>query len=241
MGGAVLMLCLATVVSVNSVAIKGLDTTPYPTYPTTWIPITVTTTKGPTTQPPPTTRQTTERRDTTENVTTKKTTLKTTTKNFETTESWQTTERRDTTPHYTTFIHTDPTATTKNYDTTTNRIATTERPTPEPSPHKPNPDLNCYGHFTYKEGHNIIVDGKNNRHHNPVECEISCYDVTDCRFWKFTGGNGLEKGFCELNSGEPLGHAEVIGQRDVKLIDPGYKAPYCEFPPNHHHHHNVTS
>ena len=65
--------------------------------------------------------------------------------------------------------------------------------------------------------------------------------VTDCRFWKFTGGDGLEKGFCELNSGEPLEHNQVVGQRDVKLIDDGYKAPYCEFPPNHHHHHNVTS
>ena len=99
--GAVLTLCLATVVSVNSGAINKYDTTPY--YPTT----------------------------------------------------------KNTYP--TTYIY--PT--------------TTERPTPKPSPapstHKPNPDLNCYGHFTYKEGHNIIVDGKYNRHHDPVECEISCY------------------------------------------------------------------
>jgi len=156
----------------------------------------------------------------------------------------KTTERRDTTPYY----PTDSSASTKNYDTTTKKqdptattmypstTRNTTRPTPDPSTHKPNPDLNCYGHFTYKEGHNIIVDGKYNRHHDPLECEISCYDVTDCRFWKFTGGNGLEQGFCELNSGEPLGHAEVIGQKDVKLINTGNKT-YCEFPPNHHHPH----
>ena len=97
--GALLTLCLATVVSVNSVAIEGHESTPYPTYPTT------------TKHVYPTTGQT--------------------------------------------------------YDPTDY--------TPAPSTHKPNPDLTCYGHFTYKEGHNIIVDGKYNRHHDPEECEISCY------------------------------------------------------------------
>ena len=64
--------------------------------------------------------------------------------------------------------------------------------------------------------------------------------VTDSRFWKFTN-NGIQKGFCELNSGEPLNQGEVIGQKDVKLIDPGFKEPYCEFPPNHHHPHSCRN
>ena len=114
--GALLTLCLATVVSVNSVAIKRYsdDTTPYPTYPTT---------------------------------------LKTTVK---------TTQR------------VDPSTSHIDYPTTGKTYHPTDY-TPVPSTHKPNPDLTCYGHFTYKEGHNIIVDGKYNRHHDPVECEISCY------------------------------------------------------------------
>ena len=68
----------------------------------------------------------------------------------------------------------DPTTTKHVYPTTGQTYDPTDY-TPAPSTHKPNPDLTCYGHFTYKEGHNIIVDGKYNRHHDPVECEISCY------------------------------------------------------------------
>ena len=86
------------------------------------------------------------------------------------------------TTHPTTTEIDYPTTTEKVYPTTTEKVYPTTRfynaSTIDPwitTTHKPNPDLNCYGHFTYKEGHNIIVDGKYNRHHDPEECEISCY------------------------------------------------------------------
>ena len=49
--------------------------------------------------------------------------------------------------------------------------------------------------------------------------------------------NGEHKGYCELNRGTPLNHGEVVGQRDVKLINIG-NGPYCLFPPNNHHTHD---
>ena len=42
--------------------------------------------------------------------------------------------------------------------------STTEQPTTE----------HCYGHYIYKEEHNIIVDGEDDRHTNPEECELAC-------------------------------------------------------------------
>ena len=30
------------------------------------------------------------------------------------------------------------------------------------------------GHFTYKEDHNIIIDGEDDRHKNALECELAC-------------------------------------------------------------------
>ena len=59
--------------------------------------------------------------------------------------------------------------------------------------------------------------------------------ITDCRFWKYTM-NGEHRGYCELNRGTPLNEGEVVGQRNVKLIDTE-KGPYCWFPPNNHHPH----
>ena len=83
-----------------------------------------------------------------------------------------TTVRRDTTPYYTTKRTEWPS--TKNYDTTAKTAYPTDY-TPMPSTHKPNPDLTCFGHFTYNEGHNVILPGEFNRHHNPIECESSCW------------------------------------------------------------------
>ena len=58
--------------------------------------------------------------------------------------------------------------------------------------------------------------------------------ITDCRFWKYTM-NGEHKGYCELNRGTPLNHGEVVGQRNVKLVNTG-KGPYCYFQPHNHPH-----
>lgn len=59
--------------------------------------------------------------------------------------------------------------------------------------------------------------------------------ITECRFWKYTM-NGDHKGYCELNRGTPLNHGEVVGQRNVKLVNTG-KGPYCYFQPHNHPHH----
>merc|ERR1719400_582854 len=126
----------------------------------------------------------------------------------------------------------------KPYPTSQNPYPTSSNPypsngtTPHPNPHH---NATCYGHFIYKEEHNIIVDGEDDRHKNPDECEFACTMVTECRFWKYTM-NGEHKGYCELNRGTPLQEGEVVGQRNVKLIGSG-KGSYCVFPPNDHHHH----
>ena len=48
---------------------------------------------------------------------------------------------------------------------------------PSPSPPwttlPPRP-VNCYGHYIYKEEHNIIVDGEDDRHNSVEDCEFSC-------------------------------------------------------------------
>ena len=55
---------------------------------------------------------------------------------------------------------------------------TTRWPT-EPTTHQPwttstPKNEHCYGHFTYKEDHNIIIDGEDDRHKNANECEFVC-------------------------------------------------------------------
>ena len=50
---------------------------------------------------------------------------------------------------------------------------------PEPTTHQPwttstPKNEHCYGHFTYKEDHNIIIDGEDDRHKNANECELVC-------------------------------------------------------------------
>ena len=56
--------------------------------------------------------------------------------------------------------------------------------------------------------------------------------ITECRFWKFTM-HGEHAGYCELNRGTPLNYGEVVGQRNVKLIDTPIGSK-CLFEPNHH-------
>merc|ERR1712198_622300 len=123
------------------------------------------------------------------------------------------------------------------YSTTRDPYPTSHNPYPSPSPTPdphPNNNATCYGHFIYKEEHNIIVDGEDDRHKNPDECEFACTMITECRFWKYTM-NGEHRGYCELNRGTPLQEGEVVGQRNVKLID-SVLGPYCFFPPNNHDH-----
>merc|ERR1712064_180359 len=121
----------------------------------------------------------------------------------------------------------------KPYPTSHHSNPTSHKPYPTsdyPHPTTPKPDnVTCYGHYIYKEEHNVIVDGEDDRHKSVYECEFACTVITECRFWKFTM-NGEHRGYCELNRGTPLEHGEVVGQRNVKLIDgiPG-KEPYCEF------------
>ena len=56
--------------------------------------------------------------------------------------------------------------------------------------------------------------------------------ITGCRFWKYTM-EGKHTGYCELNRGTPLNEGEVIGQRNVKLVnDHDGNGSYCWFPPN---------
>ena len=55
--------------------------------------------------------------------------------------------------------------------------------------------------------------------------------ITGCRFWKYTV-TGEHAGYCELNRGTPLNEGEVIGQRNVKLMNDG-KGSFCSFPPNY--------
>jgi len=115
------------------------------------------------------------------------------------------------------------------YSTTRDPYPTSHNPYPSPSPTPdpyPNNNATCYGHFIYKEEHNIIVDGEDDKHKSPEGCEFACTLVTECRFWKYTM-KGEHEGYCELNRGTPLNEGEVVGQRNVKLI-----GPYCIFPPN---------
>ena len=56
--------------------------------------------------------------------------------------------------------------------------------------------------------------------------------ITGCRFWKYTM-EGKHTGYCELNRGTPLNDGEVIGQRNVKLVNnQDGNGSYCWFPPN---------
>merc|ERR1711962_1905367 len=91
-------------------------------------------------------------------------------------------------------------------------------------------NVSCFFHTIYKEKHNIIMEGDENIHETPEQCETSCYVITHCKFWKFSHSTG----FCELSSGTPLDHGEVMGQKDVKLIETQGKEPICEFPVHHH-------
>ena len=50
---------------------------------------------------------------------------------------------------------------------------TSRRPWSTDTTKKPETE-HCYGHFIYKEEHNIIVDGEDDRHKNPEECEFAC-------------------------------------------------------------------
>merc|ERR1712064_246408 len=156
-----------------------------------------------------------------------------------------TTGRPTTTRYPTTYPPTTP----RPYSTTTNRPTTTWNPpastttrhpsTPTYPPTKTTPEPSnehCFGHFIYKEEHNIIVDGEDDRHKDVYECEYACTMITDCRFWKYTMG-GEHKGYCELNRGTPLNHGEVVGQRNVKLVPTPY-GPYCWFEPNDGHPHH---
>ena len=78
------------------------------------------------------------------------------------------------TSHYPTSHKPEPSPTTyRPYSTT---------PKPYPSPtttpkttHKPPEDVSCYFHTIYKEKENIIMEGDENIHDTPEECETSCY------------------------------------------------------------------
>ena len=45
--------------------------------------------------------------------------------------------------------------------------------------------------------------------------------------------HGEHAGYCELNRGTPLNYGEVVGQRNVKLMDTPIGSK-CLFEPNHH-------
>merc|ERR1712018_62103 len=142
-----------------------------------------------------------------------------------------------TNPYYPTTHGPYPTTTHAPYPTytTTPYYPTTYPPKPTTVPP---PTEHCYGHFIYKEEHNIIVDGEDDKHKGPYECEYACTMITECRFWKFTM-SGEHAGYCELNRGTPLNHGEVVGQRNVKLVETqDGKGPYCWFPPNNHSPHH---
>ena len=88
--------------------------------------------------------------------------------NWYTTEEWRTTPKRETTEDW----RTTERRTTENWRTTEYWPTTDHHKTT----HQPHPPTNatCYGHFIYKEEHNIIVDGEDDRHKNPDECEFAC-------------------------------------------------------------------
>ena len=71
-----------------------------------------------------------------------------------------------------------PDTTTGQPRTTTHRPYTTTRPlvttTHPQQTTSPNEIEHCYGHFTYKEDHNIIIDGEDDRHKDALECELAC-------------------------------------------------------------------
>ena len=71
-----------------------------------------------------------------------------------------------------------PETTTRKPRTTTHRPYTTTRqpvPTTQQQPTTSPPEAeHCYGHFTYKEDHNIIIDGEDDRHKDALECELAC-------------------------------------------------------------------
>ena len=86
------------------------------------------------------------------------------------------------TSHYPTSQY--PTTQPPKPSTTTYRPYTTT-PKPYPSPtttpkttHKPPEDVSCFFHTIYKEGEHIIMEGDENIHETPEECETSCYVST---------------------------------------------------------------
>ena len=98
-----------------------------------------------------------------------------TTPERETTEDWRTTERETTEEWRTTERRTTeywPTTEPRTTEVFSNKTTTDHHKTT----HHPHPPTNatCYGHFIYKEEHNIIVDGEDDRHKNPDECEFAC-------------------------------------------------------------------
>ena len=93
---------------------------------------------------------------------------------------WDTTTRYPpwTTDWWTTYTRSWPTDPTRStgpwWPTTTEPWWPTTQPWPPWTTTSPDENDNCYGHFIYKEEHNIIVNGEDDRHNSPEECEQAC-------------------------------------------------------------------
>ena len=150
--GGALILCLIFVASVSSGAIKkeGLDSQSGSSYPPTY---------PPTSEWYPTTRKPTYPTEPTYKPTTREPT-------YPTDPTY-----RPTTPRTSAY----PTSPKPTYPDTTPSHKPTYPDTTPWTTHKPPENVSCFFHTIYKEKHDIIMEGDENIHETPEQCETSCY------------------------------------------------------------------
>ena len=77
-----------------------------------------------------------------------------------------------------------PTSHKPTYPPTSEWYPTSHKPSPTypdttaKTTHKPPEDVSCFFHTIYKEKENIIMEGDENIHETPEDCETSCYVST---------------------------------------------------------------